>query len=423
MESANTIINRIHELYCAKGLKEEYTNILGFKSSKPVQSLEEIGRDELFNFKLQGSCAAFGHNGIITRPSKKANVLIIGNHSAGKSSFINWYIGERIQSTGIAIETSHFTMVTHGEKAIELSTEGTLSMYPFLREIMSRSDKTTYGTFFANLNTKISSKKERKFDKIDFIDTPGLTDGNVRYNCDIIEMMKWVSEFVDLILVFLDPVGQALCMKTMEMIEFLNSKYSRKLKICLSKVDQIENEEDFAKLNLQIYSEISARTQAMNIEIIPFSITKDFNKPTNKIQAVIDAVENTAKFKSLRNIEILTNDCYFIQNHVERLKAFNTSTSNNYQILRILQLLFIFMLFTLTLTFFQEPDFILAYIDFKPALILWSLLLILLFCIHKFQPKLLTPTQLAKLEQWSAYIAKALAETEQLTSSYFNNSI
>ena len=31
--------------------------------------------------------------------------MLIGNHSAGKSSFINWYIEEHIQRTGVAIET------------------------------------------------------------------------------------------------------------------------------------------------------------------------------------------------------------------------------------------------------------------------------------------------------------------------------
>ena len=42
--------------------------------------------------------------------------MIIGNHSAGKSSFINWYIGESVQTTGVAIETRGFTFVTSGRK-------------------------------------------------------------------------------------------------------------------------------------------------------------------------------------------------------------------------------------------------------------------------------------------------------------------
>ena len=38
-------------------------------------------------------------------PRKKVTVMIIGNHSAGKSSFINWYIEEHVQRAGVAIET------------------------------------------------------------------------------------------------------------------------------------------------------------------------------------------------------------------------------------------------------------------------------------------------------------------------------
>ena len=52
----------------------------------------------------------------VHKPRKKVNVMIIGNHSAGKSSFINWYIGEDVQTTGVAIETRGFTYVTSGRK-------------------------------------------------------------------------------------------------------------------------------------------------------------------------------------------------------------------------------------------------------------------------------------------------------------------
>lgn len=32
-------------------------------------------------------------------PSKKITVMIVGNHSAGKSSFINWYAGSEVLAT------------------------------------------------------------------------------------------------------------------------------------------------------------------------------------------------------------------------------------------------------------------------------------------------------------------------------------
>lgn len=36
-------------------------------------------------------------------PRSKIRVLIIGNHSSGKSSFINWYIGENVLPTGVYV--------------------------------------------------------------------------------------------------------------------------------------------------------------------------------------------------------------------------------------------------------------------------------------------------------------------------------
>ena len=34
----------------------------------------------------------------LLRPRKKVTVMIMGNHSAGKSSFINWYVDEHVQA-------------------------------------------------------------------------------------------------------------------------------------------------------------------------------------------------------------------------------------------------------------------------------------------------------------------------------------
>lgn len=49
--------------------------------------------------------------GLVLTP---CSVMIVGNHSAGKSSFINWYIGERVVKTGVAIETRGFILCTSG---------------------------------------------------------------------------------------------------------------------------------------------------------------------------------------------------------------------------------------------------------------------------------------------------------------------
>lgn len=436
-ENTELILAKIHEYYCAKGLKKDTTNLFGFTKTQNVQSLEEIGRDELFRHLLADSCKQQGHNGIITRPSKKATVLVVGNHSAGKSSFINWYCGDNIQSTGIAIETSHFTMITYGEKENELRSEGTMIMYPFLREIMNRSEKKVYGTFFSNLNTKISSKNENFFQYVDFIDTPGLTDGLVKYNCDIIEMIKWISDYVDMVLIFLDPVGQALCTKTMEIISFLYSKHKEKFQICLSKIDQVVEERDFLRLNQQIHSSISQYSQETNIEIIPFTIKPDNKTNTyNKINIIKESIEKACKYKALRNIDVLTHDCYFILNHADYLISLhNLSKNRSFQftiikyVLIILAMILVLALVNSILgqsvidnlqgvaletqgkSIFQGNEN-----SFLGAIIVC---IVSVWVLHKKKYFSLTSTQMSKIEIWKSYCSEALEKTQELASEYY----
>ena len=49
-------------------------------------------------------------------PREKVTVLLVGNHSSGKSSFVNWYIEEHVQRTGVAMETAGFAFVTSGNR-------------------------------------------------------------------------------------------------------------------------------------------------------------------------------------------------------------------------------------------------------------------------------------------------------------------
>ena len=68
-------------------------------------------------------------------PRKKITVLLIGNHSAGKSSFINWYIEEHILKTGVAIETQGFTFVTSGRKRESLQGNASLHLNPYFKPL------------------------------------------------------------------------------------------------------------------------------------------------------------------------------------------------------------------------------------------------------------------------------------------------
>ena len=68
-------------------------------------------------------------------PRKKITIMLIGNHSAGKSSFINWYIEEHVQRTGVAIETQGFSFVTSGRRRESLTGNATLHLYPHFKPL------------------------------------------------------------------------------------------------------------------------------------------------------------------------------------------------------------------------------------------------------------------------------------------------
>ena len=73
--------------YSPRGFGER--NDIGLE--KIAKHLSKISNGRLFNPNK------------IKAPQKKLYVMIMGNHSAGKSSFINWYIGDKLQLTKVAI--------------------------------------------------------------------------------------------------------------------------------------------------------------------------------------------------------------------------------------------------------------------------------------------------------------------------------
>ena len=74
------------------------------------------------------------------------------------------------------------------------------------------------------LSTEISTSKQKKFPLVTFVDTPGLVDGDMCYPFDVNESILWLSELTDLVFVFFDPIGQALCKRTLNIVEKISSK-------------------------------------------------------------------------------------------------------------------------------------------------------------------------------------------------------
>lgn len=67
--------------------------------------------------------------------------MIIGNHSAGKSSFINWYVEEDIQKSKVSIETIEINVIMHGKSKQEFNGFNAIKVLPFLKDLYSHDTR------------------------------------------------------------------------------------------------------------------------------------------------------------------------------------------------------------------------------------------------------------------------------------------
>ncbi|KAK8398570.1 hypothetical protein O3P69_004019 [Scylla paramamosain] len=266
----------------------------------------------------------------ILPPRKKINVMLMGNHSAGKSSFINWYIEEHVQRTGVAIETQGFTFITNGRKRESLTGNATLHLYPHFKALQDIEGVVDY------LNTEISTSKQKKFSLVTFIDTPGLVDGDMKYPFDVNETILWLGDLCDLIFVFFDPIGQALCKRTLNIVERLNEKHSDRIRFYLSKADEAGQESDRQRVLMQIVQELCKRPGLNKTGFeMPTIYIPNPNKPsrcTNQIEDVCKDIEKTINQTIQNTLNQLERDCEQISSLVDQaIKIDDDARQHNFQ--------------------------------------------------------------------------------------------
>jgi len=260
-------------------------------------------------------------------PRKKITIMLIGNHSAGKSSFINWYIEEHVQRTGVAIETQGFTFVTSGKKRESLTGNATLHLYPHFKPLAEFPGLVEY------LSTEISTSKQKKFNLVTFVDTPGLVDGDMNYPFDVNQAILWLGELVDLIFVFFDPIGQALCKRTLNIVEAVSAHHSDKIRFYLSKADEAGHESDRQRVMMQIVQELCKRPNLNRTGFdMPTIYIPNPNKTVrcvNQIDDVCRDIEKTINQTIQNTLNALERDCNEIGAKVDTAIAIDNSARSH----------------------------------------------------------------------------------------------
>ena len=221
------------------------------------------------------------------------------------------YIEEHVQRTGVAIETQGFSFVTSGRFGTACFTVGqyrhlfwrrresltgnaTLHLYPHFKPLqampgIARKNPLKLVNFLVSgvvdyLSTEISTSKQKKFPLVTFVDSPGLVDGDMwgysknpgthvhffpqvlpircewgylvvgRTHRHGLRLLRphWPGLLLMVKVHFTFFVWQALCKRTLNIVEKISEKHAERMRFYLSKADEAGHESDRQRVMMQI---------------------------------------------------------------------------------------------------------------------------------------------------------------------------
>ena len=238
----------------------------------------------------------------ITQPQKRLTILLVGQHSTGKSSFVNWLFGTKVQKVSMATETKNYTFIQSGKKTEKFSYGATVDMFPFLK------GNKKLKKFIPQMETQIVKKNENtKSELITLIDSPGIIEEGDDFSAPNAEFAK----YVDHIFFLVDPVQQVQSKRVKKFLEIAAKNYYQKLHIFFTKKDQIENSmnDDGDK---DVASRISSSLSATISSIVP---AKDY-VPDIHLISTKEGFDDNLELMSLLNEETEL----FVQRSVDKLE-------------------------------------------------------------------------------------------------------
>merc|ERR1711913_209068 len=157
----------------------------------------------------------------------------------------------------------------------------------------------------------------------------------MNYPFDVNEGILWLGDLVDMIFVFFDPIGQALCRRTLNVVEALsNAGHGGRMHFYLSKADEAGHESDRQRVMMQIVQELCKRPGLNKTGFdMPTIYVPNPNKQVrcvNQIEEVCKDVEKTINQTIQNTLNSLEKDCDSIESLVdEAINKDNRTRSSN----------------------------------------------------------------------------------------------
>ncbi|MBK5926629.1 dynamin family protein [Rhodobaculum claviforme] len=179
--------------------------------------------------------------GELRRPPQ---VLLLGNHSSGKSTFVNHLLGAEVQKTGVAPTDDGFTIITHGPHDTDLDGHSVVSNPDLPYEGLRH-----FGDQLVS-HIRLKLRPSDLLHTVTLIDSPGMIDEAKAENgrgFDFPAVVRWFAERADLVMIFFDPDKPGTTGETLQVFRESLVGIDHKLLIVLNKMDQFHNLHDFAR--------------------------------------------------------------------------------------------------------------------------------------------------------------------------------
>jgi len=180
-------------------------------------------------------------------------VFLVGNHSSGKSSFINYVMGRNVQKAGVAPTDDCFTIITSGPEDSDQDGPALIFGNPAL----GFNNLSQFGPTLIH-HTQFKVRKDIKATEFMMVDSPGMIDspasmggmlqgsadssntGSMDRGYDFPGVVRWFAERADIVLLFFDPDKPGTTGETLSILLHSLGGMDHKLLIVLNKADQFE---------------------------------------------------------------------------------------------------------------------------------------------------------------------------------------
>lgn len=181
-------------------------------------------------------------------------VFLVGNHSSGKSSFVNYVLGRNVQMAGVAPTDDCFTVIAPGEEDIDQDGPALIGDPDIGFSQLRQFGPTLIHHTALKVRSNVNNTGFMMVDSPGMIDSPVSNHNPNTENSPIMDrgydfpgVVRWFAERADIVLLFFDPDKPGTTGETLSILLSSLSGIDHKLLIVLNKADQFHKIHDFAR--------------------------------------------------------------------------------------------------------------------------------------------------------------------------------